>query len=54
MIKLANYLKSIERLLEKENDILIKYDKAKKVLKVQYFTPTTIKLLEGSKHDQKI
>ena len=50
MIKLADYLELLERLLTQENDILIKYDKSKKVIKVQYYTPTTLKL-EGSKHE---
>lgn len=50
MTKLADYLDLLERLLKQENDILIKYDKSKKIIKVQYYAPTTVKL-EGSKNE---
>lgn len=50
MIKLTNYLDLLERLLKQENDILIKYDKAKKIIKLQCYKPKKI-TLEGSKHE---
>lgn len=50
MNKLIDYVEIIERLLKQENDIVLKFDKSKNIIKLQYFMPRTIKL-EGSKHE---
>lgn len=50
MILLSN-LKRIIAILEAENDILLKYDKTKKQVKMQYYKPKKITLEDG-KDDQ--